>query len=100
MQTSTKQTTELIPPNGCEMAISRPFEDSKITVTLRWATQAAYRALDDDDFEAFEAQALRRGVETLVYVTPDDVWGYHRVDERQIGSRRHNPRTPAHWTPW
>jgi hypothetical protein len=100
MTTATKQSTDLIPPKGCEMAISRPFEDSKITVTLRWATQAAYRKLDDEALEAFEAQALRRGVEALIYVTPDAVWGQHRVDERQIGSRRHNPRTPAHWTPW
>jgi hypothetical protein len=100
MQIATKQTTELIPPNGCEMAISRPFEDSKITVTLRWESQAGYLKSDEDELEAFEQQALRRGVETLVYVTPDAVWGYHRVDERQIGSRRYNPRTPAHWTPF
>jgi hypothetical protein len=100
MHTATQKTTELTPPKGCVMNVSRPFEDSKITVTLRWESQAAYRALDDEALEAFEAQALRRGVETLVYVSSDAIWGWHRVPERQIGPRRHNSRTPAHWSPW
>lgn len=83
----------LTPIDGCTIDLRQPYPGGPTAVILRFETAKRYGEwLDSPEGEDFQHQALIRGVDHLIYVSPEGVESFHRVKpRRRIGFKSRTP---------